>query len=192
MPLTTLQRVKDYAHILSDDSDEILATLISAVDQRIFTRLRRASLATTAITAEKHDHSGKSDRLQLREYPVASTPAVVVRIDGLALAAADFSIEDPAPGWLIHHPDGADPTDWPPGRQHIEVDYTHGFATIPEDLAEAATTQVVWQFNRTGHRGARLGSRSTESGEGATATWMVDAWAPEVLDQINRYRRPLV
>jgi len=185
--LTSLSRVKDYASITDSGSDAILNTLIAAVSQRIETHLRR-TLTETAVTAEKHDHQGKSDRLQLRQFPLVTTESVDVRISGTAVDAADFAIEDAAAGWLIYTP-GGEPGVWPAGRQHIEVDYTHGYSSIPEDIAEAATTQVVWQFNRTGHRGSRLGSRTTESGEGATATWMVDAWAPEVLAQLAPYRR---
>ena len=153
--LTSLPRVKDYAAITDDDSDAILTTLIAAVSKRIRTRLRRQIHPLAAITAEKHDHQGKSDRLQLREYPIASSPAVVVRIDGVAIAATEFAIEDADAGWLIHTPGGT-PGVWARGRQHIQVDYTHGFQDIPEDILEAATTQVIWQFNRTHPQGLYL------------------------------------
>ncbi len=185
--LTSLPRVKDYASLENNESDGLLNTLIAAVSKRIQTHLRR-QITQTTVTAEKHDHQGKSDRLQVLEFPIVSSQAVAVRIDGTAVLSADFAIEDAEAGWLIYTP-GGDPGDWPAGRQHIEVDYTHGFEEIPEDIIEAATTQVIWQFNRTAHRGARLGERSAVSGEGATATWMVDAWAPEVLAQLAPYRR---
>ena len=190
--LTSLPHVKSYAAIADDRSDVILTTLIEAVTARILTRLRRTALGLTAIKAEKHDHGGLTDRLQLREYPVATTRPIDVKIDGVALARADFELEDPAAGFLMYQPGGVHPRDWPLGRQHIEVDYTFGYDEIPADIAEAATTQVVWQFNRTGHRGSRLGSRSAESGEGATATYMVDPWAPEVLSALEPYRRRLI
>tara|TARA_B100001146_G_scaffold102210_1_gene90524 strand:+ start:5342 stop:5917 length:576 start_codon:yes stop_codon:yes gene_type:complete len=186
--LTSLPRVKSYAAITTEDSDPILETLIGAVTRRIQTHLRRP-IEQAKVLAETHDHAGISDRLQLRQWPIAST-GLVVRIDDAALVAADFAVESHERGWLIYAPSGS-PADWPGGRRHIEVDYTHGYAVadIPDDIVEAATTQVVWQFNRTGHRGSRLGSRSTELAEGATATWMVDAWAPEVLAQLKPYRR---
>jgi hypothetical protein len=190
--LTSLPRVKSYAAVTDDRSDVILTTLIAAVSARILTRLRRPALGLTAVKAETHDHGGVTDRLQLREYPVATTAPIDVRIDGVALARADFTLEDPAAAFLMYQPGGVHPQDWPRGRQHIAVDYTFGYADIPEDIREAATTQVVWQFNRTGHRGSRLGSRSTESGEGATATYMVDPWAPEVTDALEPYRRRLI
>ena len=186
--LTSLPRVKDYAHITTQDSDEILQTLIGAVTRRIQTHLRRPILQSKAL-AEIHSREVFNDRLQLRQWPIAAT-GVVVRIDDVAVVAADFTVERADLGWLVHSP-GGDPTDWPRGRLHIEVDYTHGYAAgdVPEDIVEAATTQVIWQFNRTGHRGGRLGSRSTEAAEGATATWMVDAWAPEVLLALRPYKR---
>ncbi len=190
--LTSLPRVKSYAAISDDASDAVLAILIAAVSARILTRLRRQALGLTAVKAEKHDHGGVTDRLQLREYPVETSRPIDVRIDGVALPRADFALEDPAAGFLIYHPGGLHPREWPEGRQHIAADYTYGYADVPEDIREAATTQVVWQFNRTGHRGGRLGSRSAESGEGATATYMVDPWAPEVLSALEPYRRRLI
>jgi hypothetical protein len=189
--LTSLPRVKAYASIDDDSSDGILATLIAAVSARILTRLRRPALSLTAVKGEKHDHGGVTDRLQLREYPIASTRPIDVRIDGVAIARPDFALEDPIAGFLIYQP-GGDPTEWPAGRQHIEIDYTFGYVDVPEDIREAATTQVVWQFKRTGHQGGRLGSRNAESGEGATATYMVDPWAPEVLSALEPFRRRLI
>ncbi len=185
--LTSLERVKDYASLAHNDDDSILSTLVDAVSKRIQSYLGRP-IVQTAVTAEKHDHQGKSDRLQVREFPIVSSKGVAVRIDGVAVAAADFEIEDAEAGWLIRTPGGT-PGSWPAGRQHIQVDYTHGFKPVPEDIIEAATTQVIWQFNRTAHRGSRLGERSTVSGEGATSTYMVDAWAPEVLAALAPYRR---
>jgi hypothetical protein len=186
--LTSLPRVKEYAAISTEDSDRILETLIGAVTRRIKTHLRRP-IELVKTLSETHDHGGISDRLQLRQWPISSA-GVAVRIDSTAVVAADFAIESTERGWLVYSP-GGDPADWPGGRRHIQVDYTNGYAAadLPDDIVEAATTQVIWQFNRTGHRGSRLGSRSTELAEGATATWMVDAWAPEVLAQLRPYRR---
>lgn len=188
MQLTSLPRVKAYAAITNADSDTTLTDLITAVSQRIETRLNRV-LAETDVTAEKHDHLGKSDRLTLRGYPILLAKPPTVRIDGTAIPG-DFAVESAMNGWLVYEP-GGDVADWPAGRRHIEVDYSYGYAPsdLPGDLIEAATTQVIWQFNRTGHRGSRLGSRNTVSAEGATATWMVDPWAPEVLDQLTPYKR---
>ena len=105
-----------------------------------------------------------------------------VTLNGTALTAADFEADEDA-GLLFYTPDGSDPVPWPNGRRHIEIGYSAGFAAIPADLQQAATVQAAWDFKRT----ERLGDRSAVIGDN-TATYMVDAWAPEVKTVLDYYR----
>ncbi len=182
--LTTLSRVKEYRNTTGTDSDTFLAQLIAAVSRKMQNYMRRR-IVQESITDEMHDAGGRSDTLQLDGYPVAS---VSIELDGTAVDSADFAVESNV-GHVIYAPSGT-PAAWPSGRRHISADYTTGYAQIPDDLVHAATVQVVWEFKRSGHTGSgRLGERSQVIDAGGQATYLIDAWAPDVLPVMSLYRR---
>lgn len=187
--LTTLALVKEYQNLVGSAADALLANLILRVSERIRVFCGR-DFVPTARAAEFHDGQGDFDWLQLDLGPlIAGT--LVGRLDAVALPAADLTVENlggPASRpRIVYTPDAGDPSPWPRGRRNLDFDYSHGYASIPNDIVGAATEQVVWDYKRTGASAGRLGERSNAVG-GATSTFMVDPWAPGVLEVIRRYR----
>lgn len=159
-----------------------LAITISEVSERMETYMRRR--IGRRMVSDSYDAMGNSDLLQLRTYP-ADGQDLDVTLNGDDITADCLVLE--GPGHLLYQPGGV-PQCWPAGRRHIAVASQAGYESVPEDIQNAATTQVAWQYKRSLDR---LGERDTVLGEG-TATYMVDAWAPEVLEVMDRRRAPLV
>lgn len=176
--LTNLTRVRQFLAMESDSSkDAILTNLIAGVSKRGQIVMGRA-VVSTALVAELHEGDGASDVIQLREFPVIVPPAVVVRHLGTVVPSTDYQVVADR-GWLVKAKSGAS-SPWPTGRLGIEVDYTAGFADVPEDLVKAATTQVAYEFLQTAHGGNRLGDRGTILDAGGSASYLVGEWAPGV------------
>lgn len=183
LDLTTLARVKRYLSIAGGESDEILQEIITAVSVAMRHQVGQDP-STAVVTAEPHSQRRWSPELQLFRWPAQSVQEV--RVDGAALDPGAYQIESEL-GRLIYGTTAGSYTSWPCGYRRVEVDYTVGFSVVPDDMQHAATIQTAWDYKRTGAKGGRLGERSTIVGD-ATATYMVDAWAPEVERCLNRYR----
>lgn len=178
--LTTLARVKRSLNLVDTDSDEVLTEVIASISARMRRYMGR-QITTVTRTLERYSHGGKSYRLQLAEWPLISVDAV--QVDGEVVDAADRDVQE-AVGHVLYGAAGSQ-SDWPRGTRHIEVTYTAGYAEVPDDIEQAATTQVAWDFAKR----RRPGERSSVVDEGNVQTYMVDAWAPEVLSVMDRYRR---
>lgn len=193
MALTTRALVQSYIANSASALEAIIDTIVAAVDARMLAYLGRTRIDSGTVTNEYHDGDGRSDQLLLREWP-ATAVASVHWWDGTTatlVPATDYALESPAQdsaGVLLYTPDGGAPAPWPSGRRNIRVtSYTAGYTTVPKDLEYAATIQVAWDLKRSGHAGGRLGERTQVVGDG-NATYMVDSWAPEVLEVLDRYR----
>jgi hypothetical protein len=187
--LTNLARVKEWLGIANSDNDAILSTLIAGVSKRCQMAMDRTILAT-AIAAELHEGDGADDLLQLRQFPIVSPPAPVVRqltVAGpVVVDAASYRLL-PERGWILRATNGSR-TPWPSGRANLEVDYTAGYAAVPEDLAQAATMQVAYLWRQTKAGGNRLGERGTILELGGTAAYLTGEWAPGVLEALLAHR----
>lgn len=182
--LTSLARVKDYTDTTTTDDDAILSQLIAAVSLRMQNVMRRRIVLET-IVGQRYSAGGGAPELCLRSFPVSET-GLSVSLSGNALLAADFDL-DSACGILFYTPGGSDPQPWPSGTRHISVGYEAGYASVPEDIQHAATIQCVWEMKRTESRGGRLGERTQLVGDNQT-TFLVDAWAPDVIPVLDLYR----
>lgn len=187
--LTNLARVKQWLGIGDTANDDLLSTLIAGVSKRCQTAMEREILAT-AIAAELHEGDGADDVLQLRQFPILASPAPVVR----QLTAAGPVVIDavtyrllPDRGWILRGVNGSS-TPWPCGRANLEVDYTAGYAVVPEDLAQAATMQVAYLWRQTKAGGNRLGERGTILELGGTAAYLTGEWAPGVQEALLAHR----
>lgn len=183
--LTTLARLKAFRGISGSGSDDDLSTVIAGVSKRMQAHMAR-SIVSQAITEEKHDASGLSDTIILGEYPVIVPPAVVLRDrNGEEIDSTTYEVDEDA-GFLIRVTAG-EPSNWDAGRRAYEVDYTSGYATIPEDLAFWATKQAAYEWLQFGQAG-RLGNRGEILDPGGEAQYLTGEWAPGVLNAMAPYR----
>jgi hypothetical protein len=184
--LSTLARVKAFRGISGSGDDDLLNTLLAGVSQRMKSYMRR-SIVSTAISAEKHDGDGVSDTIVLSDYPVIQPPAVVLELNGTAVDTDDYEVDEER-GFLIRVSDGV-ASAWTSGRRNYSADYTAGYATIPEDLAEIATKQTVHEYNlSSASPGARLGLRGAILDPGGDATYLTGPWIPGATAAMDLYR----
>ena len=180
--LTNLDRVKRFLGISGTSDDTLLTELINSVSAQIQAWLRRGIVQGTAT--EKLDGAGQY-HLVLGHYPVVSVTSVV--LDGQTLTSSDYEVEL-LRGELLYTPGGDGLEKWPVGRRIVEVTYSYGYSSVPEDLIHAATLQVAYQYKRSAAAGGRLGERQTVVG-GEVAQYLVDAWFPDAIEILRRHRR---
>ena len=181
--LTTLALVRPMAGTPPDSSSDVsLSAVIAAVSRQIQTYLRRQIVAVD-VTGEKHSAGGCSHSLRLDHFPVRAQPSAV-RLSDTALAAGDFDCDLPS-GILYYTPGGGDACPWPEGVRHIEVDYGHGYTSVPADIQHAATLQSVYAHRHEKH----IGIRSSINDEGSLqSTYLIDAWDPVARHMLEPYR----
>jgi hypothetical protein len=180
--LTNLARVKRFLGETSSTHDTLLSEIIAGQSAAMASYMHRAIVEQT-ITGERHDGRG-TDRLVLREFPVTSVAEV--RLDGTAVAAATYELGSDS--GLLYRRDGLEAGCFDLGRRNWQVDYTAGYATVPEDLAEAATRQAgtVWLSAEPGDN--RLGTRGSVLDVGSVQ-YLTGPWAPGVAAVMDAYRR---
>ncbi len=126
--------------------DLLISTLVTVVDQLILDELDLTSADVTTYS-EKFDITRSGQReVALRRVPVVSVAALTN--DGSLIAASDYYTTDYGQIRLIGSGDF-----FTTGRQKVEVTYTAGFSTVPEDLKHAASLIVCAQYNQSSHLG---------------------------------------
>ncbi len=183
--LTTLSRVKAFKSISGSDNDVLINQLILGVSVAMQSYMRR-NILTVAITAEKHDANGLQDSIILDEYPILSSPEVVIRYNGTVVDTDTYAVDDAA-GEVIQVQSGVG-TPWAAGRLAYEADYWAGYEQVPEDLAAIATKQVVHELLQTAAGESRLSLRGVVLDPGGDAQYMTGAWVPGAERVMNFYR----
>jgi len=187
MPVfSTLARCKSLLSIPTavTTHDMLLTTLLSVSDQMI---LDEIDLTGTSVTtySEKFDidRAGTKD-LQVNRTPLVSVTALTVS-EALQAATTYYST---AYGQVrLTQDDGF----FPVGRQVVEVCYTAGFATVPQDLHHAGTLIVASLFNSGPHVGFQresVGSYSYAIGKAGAGNSL-----PTIAQRIlSKYKRVFV
>lgn len=179
--LATLDRFKQYLGISDTADDTALQNILVGTSAKIQTYIGR-SIIQKVVTGEKYDGPG-ADQLILDRYPVT---AVSVTEDGVVLPAAAIDADERSGVVYRRTDDGAEPACWTTGRRCISVDYTSGFATIPEDLVEQALKQAAYEWKQSD--GKRAGLRSQILDSGGTAEYLTGPWAPGVDATLRSWR----
>lgn len=183
MALTTLAVVKEEVGKSDSSLDDIITRHIAAVGTAFRDAIGRP-IETESIV-EWLDGPGVPE-LVLRYFPIVTVTAITE--DGVAVAGGDLLLRADR-GVVVRFPNEL-VEDWSKGTLNIKAEYDAGWATVPEDIADAATKQVVYQLRRTAPFGGRIGERSFATGENATTVYMVDALLPSVREVLARYRHP--
>ena len=151
--MTTLTRVKRWLKITGSGNDTLLNDLIPFVSAAMESAMRRDIVQQT-LTAEVHGitQGGWRSELVPKHWPVSAVSAV--RENGTVLTSAQYRILGQT---LIQRISGTPVSKayWQAG--FVELDYTAGYASIPEDLAGAATAEVALAFEQTKEGDGRLG-----------------------------------
>ena len=153
--LTSLVRVKEFLNIDGSGDDDRLNTLIAAASAEIQGATNRKIIQAT-VTDERVDSYGDS-RINVREYPIISVSSLTENDSALVEDTGfEMKAQDLAAGQIIRIATGA-PTSWARGERVVTVTYSHGYATVPADIQQAATELVAFDYHSEKGSGARFG-----------------------------------
>jgi len=135
--LTTLARVKQFLDITASGDDDLINNLIASVSAEVQGWLDRAIIQATA-TDERLDSIGDS-KLHTHYFPIISVSSLTE--NGSALVE-DTGFEtkewDKLAGCLVRT-SGGYPAAWAVGSRVVTLTYSHGYATVPAGITQAAT-----------------------------------------------------
>lgn len=124
----------------TEAEDAQIASLVSAVSAAVERWCRR----TLASTSHDEYHDGQADPaldlLLLNQYPVSAIAGVTDQ--GTALAESEYTLV--ADLGILRRECG-----WPGGYRRYRVQYTAGYATLPEEVQEATAQWVAALFWQT-------------------------------------------
>ncbi len=150
---------------LSSDSDltTFIETLLTQASKYI-ERYTGRSFETHSDVTEKHDGTGY-ETLRLQNYPVISVSSITV--NGNELSSDDYRIEkntsDPnRNAGVLRRLDGYV---FPKGNMNIEVTYSWGFSSVPEDISAIAESIAVDQLKNVQNNFKTGGLSSMSVGE---------------------------
>lgn len=187
--------VREYEGITSHGDNELLTRIIERVTSR-FERFCDRQFADRAYSYLTDPDNAKLDGLNnpnqrqiiaLRQYPIISV--TTVRINEVAYTESTSIYNS---GWFIYSKEagllGLRGYEWLQGAQNIELVYTAGYATIPEDLQEACIKQVLWHYKQ-GKGAHLLGVSGKSLADGSVNLYATNALLPEVKEVLMRYKR---
>ena len=178
--LATLARLKDEAGIADTAHDVQLTNLLHGVSQKFATYCRRP-IAAAGVT-EVLSGDGWTPHLLLR-YPAEAVS--VVEENGLALAV-DVGFAFDAGSRILWR---LATSSWASGKRNVRVTYTAGYASIPEDLVEAAIAQTRHEFHQIRPSGQnRLGLAGQVLDSGGVAGYVPYGLLNGVREVLDHYR----
>lgn len=203
MALITTAEYKAAAGYTGSGYDSRIAIAIGVVERfvRAYCGRDRAAGFEEATWTEYLDGDG-GETIKLREWPVSSITSVKFRESATAFGTAEASSSyyvDPSTDnrGLVFRAGGlgsweveARTACWPKGRRNIEVVYTGGYSTVPDDLKNACYELVSAWFNTSGRdaintQQAALGVvnqvSKTEDERWARVRSLLSEWAPPMV-----------
>ena len=175
--LTTLANVKTWLGITSSDDDALLTSLIGSASAFI-EEWCGCSFSVVSESIKRDGHGGH--RAVLPNYPVVAVASVSV--DGVAItAAASFT----AAGYRVDDMSVIlNCYRFNRGLANVQITYSHGYASVPADVAQACIEMVALRYRERD----RIGYQSkTLAGE--TITFMVSDMSQPIRAVLSQYKR---
>jgi len=180
--LITLAQVKEIRGITTTTDDTLLTNLINRVDKAV--RLICSRDFESLSYTDYYDGNGNTE-LMLKQFPVTAITSVK-RVDKdkttvlYTWAVADYDVILDI--GLLRLRSGT----FTPGIANIEVKYTAGYITIPEDLAQACISFVGWLYEDRARERVGIISRVMKDG----STLRYTQYLPiEISSVLSRYRK---
>lgn len=185
--LVTLEDAKDYLNIVSSADDVAIERLVHAASTFCEKSTGRV-FKTRTVTDQVYSGTG-GPLLRLKDYPVTSVSAVSF----LTSVAPDVwtaqstttypvTITGPNEDTLLYRN-----LSWEKGAANVRVTYVAGYATVPDQIKEAALQAVAFLWKKKDTIRAGVASQSFE---GQTTTYILDmrkAVDMSLLDPYQRY-----
>lgn len=190
---TSLARVKADLDVTTTDAmrDLVLGYHIAGVSSRMQKWMDRKIVQLTATT-EKIGSIGQHV-INTRHYPIISVSSLTEN-DTALVEDTGFEMEeqDLERGQIIRI-SGTSPIGWASGTRNIVVTYIHGYVSVPDDLVNAATAQVVYDFFQTQESGKAWRGKLSEGVDPSSAiAFQKDFWEAETVPVMAPYRRKAV
>ncbi len=194
--LTSLEALKRYLNLTVDTYDTLLEELIDRATAQI------EEYTDRKIKARDYSYDSDSDdydsdnavldgnglqELALPQYPIVSV--TTVRISELSI---DESTGVYLSGWFADKKRGIlrlRGYEFTKGRANIELEYSAGFASIPDELAQAAIEQASWMYRQSPKGLGLLGVESRSMGDGSSISYVSGDLLPQVKRMVERYRK---
>lgn len=172
MALTTVANVKQYLGISGSSEDALLSRLVDWATDLIHSYCGR--IFPEAGYDEYYDGDG-TDGLLANQYPISTV--TTLEVNGLQKDASAYTLYEQL--GLLRLKSGV----FPRGKKNIRLQYTAGYATIPNDLEQAAIELVAMKYYDRGRD--RLG---IEKRDDTTYAAHLPGEIREILDLYRRYR----
>jgi hypothetical protein len=174
--LTSLARVEQFLDADTGD-DDLINNLVAAVSSEIQNWLDRAIVQATA-TNEKLDSIGDS-KLHTRYFPIISISSLTENGTALVEDTGFECLEhDKLSGRLVRISSGY-PAAWAAGQRIVKLTYSHGYATVPAAITQAATELVAFDYMQSGASAqARFGltGKALDTGGSSSYTTREQLW----------------
>ncbi|MGD8561226.1 MAG: head-tail connector protein [Desulfarculaceae bacterium] len=192
--LTTLEALKTYLQISSDENDSFIESLIEAVSAH-FKAYTGRNLTARDYSSDPLDQaydpdnaildgSGHAD-LILPQYPLVSLSTLMIEGTEVDQASAGDNF-----GWTADRPAGVISLIngfFPRGRQNVRLAYQAGYQTVPADLSQAALEQTATRFQESAAGHGRLGISARTLADGSIS-YTQQPLLPQVREVLDRYR----
>lgn len=175
----TVADLKTFAGITAATDDALLAAIIARVTGSMQKYMGRTIVETT-YTAELHSLAYGTPQLVLDHRPIVSVSEV--RESGTVVSAADYVLV--ADSGILYRETG-----WPSGTFHLAVDYTAGYASVPDALQGACIQQSRYVWTQAKNAGDKFGLAQRAEGGGGSTAFIVQDWYPGVEGVLRSYRR---
>jgi len=188
--LTTLDAANAWLQITDGSGDALLTGLITAASRLICNYTGRSDFNPTTIT-DLYYGAGKSWML-LRQWPVLSISSISF-LDGCPAPTQAATGTPLNNGWLLEPPLPSGGHQrlslfgyrFPRGRSNVEVVYQAGYASIPEDVAQACIELVGEAYSRKD----RIGTNSKSLGGQETVSFSTRDMNDSIKTMLSSYVR---
>jgi SRSO17 transposase len=161
---------------LTADQDAIITSLIATVSECIDAYTETRFDGAQVKTNELHD-AARNDVICFEQWPVISVQAVKVGVGGdgsggVVVAATEYNFDDSELRFRF--------LSLPLQRGYVRLDYTWGYATVPERVKQACKIGVEGYWRHRARQAVGIASKSKE-GESISyrGTWDAQAGLPK-------------
>jgi len=162
--LTTLDDAKGWLNITSNNSDDLIARLITAATAFLLNYLNRNILQAT-YTNEFH-HGNGSNAMHLNQWPISSITNLTVGQDTVQASSDGLSNGYVFDDKFIYLLPATSPAKFYKGIMNVNVSYVAGYATVPFDIQQACLELVGLKFkekDRIGIQSQSMNGQQTTS-----------------------------
>lgn len=178
MALATLQEVKDWIGGFdpADTSQDARLNLMLSAADKIIKDYCETEFVPTAETNEVLDGT-RSDVIVPKNSPIISVQKVVFNVNTLGQGGTQLATDE-----FYFTPDAIilSARMTPQGRGLVRLDYTHGYASVPEPVKMACLMAVEGTYRRLTRGTLGLSSRAKEGeSESYLSAWNLESGLPK-------------